>query len=111
MTVSSRVIAVNLTLKAPFFEEGDELFAMKNDVVSVNWKAEDCDHSQTMCPECVGSWAQDHELVGVIIAQDDGLRTLSFEEITQIISTAGDALKDFIDMITKEDEDGSGNDS
>lgn len=113
--MSARVIAVVMTLKAPFFEnENEDLFAMDNTPADVPWvEVEDCSHTATICPQCVNSWAQDHELAGVVMAGPDGVRTLTFDDISNIIKSAGETLTAFLKGIIGEEEedDGSGSNS
>lgn len=108
--MSAKVIAVRMTLKSPFFEDADDtLHAMKNDPADISWvDAEHCDHQQTICPQCIPSWAQDHELAGVVMAGPEGVRVLTFDDISDIIKSAGETLARFLKGIIEQEEDGDG---
>lgn len=75
------VVAVRLRLNAPFYEKGDELFAMDNEPTDVSWLTAGCEHTTTICPECIGSWAMDHELIALVIAGESGVQVVPMKEV------------------------------
>lgn len=95
--MSTEIISALVRDRAPFFtqlndDDTETLFATDSPPSEVTWLSTTaCAHSETMCQDCWGQWAQDHDIITFTIMDDEGVHTVDMQALTdQLRSEMGD---------------------
>lgn len=82
------IISARVQGRLPFFtqlndDQSETLHAMPNEPAEVPWKDEACEHGETMCLECWGTWAQDYEILTFTVMDNEGVTNVDMVELTR----------------------------